>query len=285
MVTKWFSNIVPINLDGTTVEPQLSRTSIIWYFFHRMRMRMHATWIFLAWPRKNGCTLCLMMPISVLNGKKTWNRDKLEQEDSSLQTNHRRLASRLLKPISYPDCFTYLGIKLKPLGQWCLDDRGSTVLVRNWYTHAHAWVWLTHENIWHSYESTQVQCHGMVCHALISFRYTASWHLLLHFYLVSFPDPTSREERVWWHWHWFLVLQAQQSCDKYIGLYALTWWSTRPRNRSNVTRPFPHERWGLGTRLTFIMPNMHHEWQQNVLAYITNMSCLDSCMHIPGGLQ
>jgi len=42
----------------------------------------------------------------------------------------------------------------------------------------------------------------------------------------------------WMTWHYFIGLSRIKTVD-----------SAQPRNHSVVTRPFAHERWGLGTRL------------------------------------
>ena len=63
----------------------------------------------------------------------------------------------------------------------------------------------------------------------------------------------THDERVWGHWCWFLVLQAQQSCDYLHRLY----WSTCSHVMVRTTKkrlPCPQTLysrawWGLGTRL------------------------------------
>ena len=64
--------------------------------------------------------------------------------------------------------------------------------------------------------------------------------------LVSFPDPTSR---VWGHWSNFLVVHTITWVHTNLCICHMTAELAEPGIGANVPRPFPCERWGLGTRL------------------------------------
>ena len=71
--------------------------------------------------------------------------------------------------------------------------------------------------------------------------------------LVSFPDPTMHARKgSGGHWHQFLVLQAQQSCD-YLHRFVLehAWSRDGAQDQENVPMspdPFPRMRGGVWER-------------------------------------
>ena len=60
------------------------------------------------------------------------------------------------------------------------------------------------------------------------------------------PRPHhAREERVWWHWRRFLVLQAQQSCD-YLHRFVLAYVRSRDGAQDQENAPMSPDPWEWG---------------------------------------
>ena len=101
------------------------------------------------------------------------------------------------------------------------------------------------------------------------------------------PRPHhAREERVWWHWRRFLVLQAQQSYD-YLHRFVLAHVRSHDgaqdqENAPMPPDPFPSQRVGSGNetilacamhrKLTFLSETDIHTY--NVINMLSRIGCL-----------